>query len=195
VPARTDPRVEQSKALVREAAEALFLEEGFTGVTVEGVAARSGVARSTIYRHWRDRDALLAEVLASFPFAIEVPDRDLGAAERFRRVTRQLVVVLRDERWRRALPVMLDALVQHRNDLLVVLAATQHAQQRALSTVLADAIADGELPPDVDRIEVMMQLMGPLTVAAMFNPASLDDTLADRVVELFLASRRDGADR
>lgn len=192
MPERTDPRVEQSKALIREAAEAAFLEDGFTGVTVEGVAARSGVARSTIYRHWRDREALLAEVLASFPFTVEVPARDLGAAERFRLVTRQLVVVLRDERWRRALPVLLDALVQHRNDLLVVLATTQHAQQRAISTVLSDAIADGELPAGTDRIEVMMQLMGPLTVAAMFNPASLDDTLADRVVELFLASRGAG---
>lgn len=187
--ARTDPRVEQSKALVREAAEALFVELGFTGVTVEAVAARSGVARSTIYRHWPNRDALLAEVLASFPVTIEVPDRDLGAAERLRLVTRQLAAVLRDERWRRALPVMLDALVQHRNDLLLVLATTQHAQQRAISAVLGDAVADGELPEGIDRIEVMMQLMGPLTVAAMFNPASLDDALADRVVELFLASR------
>jgi AcrR family transcriptional regulator len=190
VPARTDPRVEQSKALVREAAEAVFLDEGFTGVTVEAVASRSGVARSTIYRHWANRDALLAEVLASFQVHIDIPDRDLGGPERFRQVTRQLVRVLRDERWRRALPVMLDALVQHRNDLLVVLITTQHAQQRAVSRVLGDAIADGELPPDTDRIEVMMQLMGPLTVAAMFNPDSLDDTLADRVVELFFASRR-----
>jgi AcrR family transcriptional regulator len=186
---RVDPRVEQSKALVRAAAEEAFLEGGFTGVTVDGVAARSGVARSTIYRHWPNRDALLAEVLGSFTVAIAVPPRDLGVEERLRLVVRQLAAVLADERWRRALPAMLDAMVQHRNELLVVMAATQHAQQRALTTVVADAIADGELPAGTDRLEVMRQLMGPLTVAAMFTPTSLDDALADRVVALLLAGR------
>jgi AcrR family transcriptional regulator len=50
--ARPDPRVAQTKKLVVEAAFGLISESGFAGATVERIAERSGVARSTIYRHW-----------------------------------------------------------------------------------------------------------------------------------------------
>ena len=86
------------------------------------------------------------------------PRRFRAVEERF--IAGNRVKLLRDGT--EAFPAMLDAMVQHRNELLVVMAATQHAQQRALTTVVADAIADGELPAGTDRLEVMRQLMGPL---------------------------------
>jgi AcrR family transcriptional regulator len=49
---RVDPRVEQTRRLVLEATFALISEAGFAGATVERIAERSGVARSSIYRHW-----------------------------------------------------------------------------------------------------------------------------------------------
>src|SRR5690242_20019705 len=49
---RPDPRVAQTKQLVLEAAFAVIAESGFAGATVERIAERSGVARSSIYRHW-----------------------------------------------------------------------------------------------------------------------------------------------
>jgi AcrR family transcriptional regulator len=50
--ARPDPRIAQTKKLVLEATFGLISESGFAGATVERIAERSGVARSTIYRHW-----------------------------------------------------------------------------------------------------------------------------------------------
>ncbi len=187
---RPDPRIEQSRTLVLDAAVALFLERGLAAVTMEGTATRSGVSRSTLYRHWPNRDALTADMFASFDFRIELPPRQLPTEERFRLVTRQLAEVLTDERWRRLQPVILDALLHHRNELLMTVARTQHAQQKVVSAILTDAIADGDLPPDTDRREVMLQLLGPLTMAATFDPAGVTPQLADRVVELFFASRR-----
>jgi len=46
---------------VLEAAAELIGECGFGRTSVEAISERSGVARSTIYRHWPERDALLFE--------------------------------------------------------------------------------------------------------------------------------------
>ena len=54
-----DPRVERTRRVVLDATIELIVEGGFTAVTIEAVAARSGVAKSTIYRHWPGRVELM----------------------------------------------------------------------------------------------------------------------------------------
>ncbi|WP_448006049.1 TetR/AcrR family transcriptional regulator [Agromyces bauzanensis] len=46
------------------AALQLFIEEGPEGATIERIAARAGVTRPTVYRRWKDRDALLVDAIA-----------------------------------------------------------------------------------------------------------------------------------
>ncbi|MEU4623545.1 TetR/AcrR family transcriptional regulator [Actinoplanes sp. NPDC023801] len=41
----------------------LLVEEGYEALTVDAVAARSGVHRTTVYRRWRDAGGLLADTL------------------------------------------------------------------------------------------------------------------------------------
>jgi AcrR family transcriptional regulator len=48
----------RSEQAILEATRALLAEVGVRGLTIEGVAARSGVAKTTIYRRWRDKDEL-----------------------------------------------------------------------------------------------------------------------------------------
>jgi AcrR family transcriptional regulator len=64
-PVRVDPRVARTREAVLSAAADLLAELGWGRVTVEAVSARSGVARTTIYRHWPDLHHLLAEALES----------------------------------------------------------------------------------------------------------------------------------
>ena len=53
-----DPRRTKSRARVLAAAVELLREVGLSGLTIEAVAARSGVAKTTIYRQFADRDEL-----------------------------------------------------------------------------------------------------------------------------------------
>ena len=55
---REDPRRAKSRARVLASAVELLREEGLSGLTIEAVAARSGVAKTTIYRQFADRDEL-----------------------------------------------------------------------------------------------------------------------------------------
>ncbi|WP_327684560.1 TetR/AcrR family transcriptional regulator [Streptomyces sp. NBC_00467] len=54
-------RSERSRRAIYEAALALVAEEGYTRTTIEGIAARAGVGKQTIYRWWPSKSAVLLE--------------------------------------------------------------------------------------------------------------------------------------
>lgn len=60
---RDDPRVTRSRAAALSAAREILRVEGWAGVTHAAVAARSGVGRTTLYRHWPDVPSLLRDVI------------------------------------------------------------------------------------------------------------------------------------
>ena len=55
-----DPSVDQ--AILRAALE-LFIEHGIAGATIEKIAKQAGVAKTSIYRRWTSREALLAQAI------------------------------------------------------------------------------------------------------------------------------------
>src|SRR5260370_41102014 len=81
-----DPRVERSRQLILRAALDELGEAGYGAFTIESVAARSGVAKSTIYRHWSDKLALIVGAFQTF-HEQQGPDVDSGSSrERLGRV-------------------------------------------------------------------------------------------------------------
>lgn len=56
-------RGERAESAITEAVLALVDEDGFAGLTIDGIAARAGVGKPTIYRRWPSKDALVAHVL------------------------------------------------------------------------------------------------------------------------------------
>lgn len=63
--ATVDPRIEHTRRVVLQASVEVVAERGFSAATIDAIAQRSGVARSTIYRHWPDRMGLLLEAVRS----------------------------------------------------------------------------------------------------------------------------------
>src|SRR3954447_13304576 len=62
------------RAVILDATRELLSEGGVQSLTVEGVAARAGVAKTTIYRRWRSRDELAFAVLLELVELLAVPD-------------------------------------------------------------------------------------------------------------------------
>jgi AcrR family transcriptional regulator len=84
----TDPRVAKTRAALGEAVLALAAEKPFADITIMEIAERAGVGYASFFRHYRDKDALLAEVadeLVDDLTAIIMPamqDEDTSAASR-----------------------------------------------------------------------------------------------------------------
>ena len=57
---RRDPEVDEA---ILDAALELFREDGFRGVTIEGVAGRAGVGKASVYRRYPTREALVVDAV------------------------------------------------------------------------------------------------------------------------------------
>jgi AcrR family transcriptional regulator len=68
---RGRPRSLKTQEAVFDAARALVEEGGYPAATIEAIAARSGVAKTTIYRRWPSRGALFVDLMA------QITERDL----------------------------------------------------------------------------------------------------------------------
>ena len=119
----TDPRVARSVEAVQAAALGLFVDGGPRAVTVEAVSDISGVAKTTIYRHWTDRAHLLADTYRACLPIVPSPPASLTPEQALRFVVRQLVAGVGTPPARPALPHL-------------------------ISTPL-DAVESRALPPDV----------------------------------------------
>lgn len=79
----TDARYERSRSAVHDAVCSVLVSDGIGGLTVDRLAAESGISRSTIYRNWPDMAALACEVFDALidRDAVDI-DRDVAAALR-----------------------------------------------------------------------------------------------------------------
>jgi AcrR family transcriptional regulator len=72
------PRSEASRQAILTAALALATETGYAGLTIEGIAARAGVGKQTIYRWWPSKADVLLEAGAA-EADLQVPVTDHGS--------------------------------------------------------------------------------------------------------------------
>lgn len=162
-----DPRVQRTRQRVLDAADSLLLEGGPRAVTVDAVVARSGVAKTTVYRHWPSHQDLLVDLYSKIAPVIEVPDPALSPVEALHAVCRAIAVALEDERWQRLLP----SLLLSKLELGTVAELKERIESQHVS-VIADVIqrvADaGRIT--VDSIEDHVQLLiGPLLTRSLMH--------------------------
>ena len=180
-----DPRVAHTRRLVLEAAASLLAEEGFDRLTLEELAERSGVARSTIYRNWDDRSELFAdafELLCSFP---EIPD--LGSMrDELRLLADELAGSLQSSEWAKALPSMIGA--AHRDDVLGAAQARFSEMRREMtSAIFRRAEERGELGRTHDLHELAELFAAPLFFRFLMSHQPLDEGFLARHVDRLVA--------
>lgn len=184
-----DPRVARSRAAVLEAGVDLLVEGGPNAVTVEAVSQRSGVAKTTIYRQWASREDLVVDVVGEIVTAAPPPPPDMAFEPALRTLIRANCENARDDRLRRAFPAMLLAKAQGQFELDRLRTQSEHDQRALLEGLVQRGVAEGHLAPDVTIEDAMLQLFAPLVlITCGFH--EFDDDVADRIVDLFLASHR-----
>ena len=184
-----DARVARSRAAVLAAATELLVEGGPAAVTVDAVSARSGVAKTTIYRHWDSRDDLLVSVLEDAAPVLPEPPDDVPFEQALRGLVDYVVDDLNDPRWQRMLPALL-MLKHHEAGVAEIEEGVNERQIAALDAVLERGRREGLVAPGVTPELASTQLFGPLLFALLTDMVALDDRLAAVVVDGFLATVR-----
>ncbi|MET0326170.1 MAG: TetR/AcrR family transcriptional regulator [Ilumatobacteraceae bacterium] len=178
----------RSRAKMLAAATELLVEDGPRGVTVDAVADRSGVAKSTLYRHWGSVHELLVDVMrCNVPDAVAI-DLDGGFDAALRAWIDHGVATLTAPEWACILPALLD-LRAHSPEIAELLGADFDAKLEVVASILDLGAAEGRLPVGLDPRLVTQTLIGPLVLAVLSGDENVGE-LAGYVVERFLASYR-----
>ncbi|MFD6415797.1 TetR/AcrR family transcriptional regulator [Streptomyces sp. NPDC060194] len=181
---RTDPRLERTRSKVLAAANDLLLELGFGEVTIDDISARSGVARSTLYRHWDTKDEILRDAFSfiALPEAGRPEGAGAGLCDELRHYTRVFARGLTDV-WGRAAATLAASAVDD-PDRRAVIATFRTGYVRDVGTLLERAAARGETVRGGPE-EVADRLLGPLFYRYLISHQPLDEAfLAPHVDEV-----------
>lgn len=74
-------RAERTRQSILEAAEALFAERGFAATRLEDIAEQVGIRRASMVYHFKDKQALYSEVLASLLHGFDAALRETVSIE------------------------------------------------------------------------------------------------------------------
>lgn len=177
-----DPRAQRSRHAVLAATYALLSERGVGGVSVDEVSRRCGVAKTTIYRHWPSRAALLLDACSTLNRPAPTPDTGSLRGD-LRLLADALANDLRSARWATVLPSILDgaerdpdfAQLHHQLHIGLIQPFTETAQR---------AQTRGDLGPGADTTaRLLAAVLGPLFYRRWFSRESLDSAFIDTVLD------------
>jgi len=177
--ARRGGRVRSSTAhaAVLSAAVKLLEEAGYRAISIEGIAARSGVAKSTIYRWWPGKAELVMEAYTQV-VARRVPDPDTGTVEGD--LTALLVDIYRVSRSPRRVAALQGMMAEAQLEPAFRESFRRWVQSRQdlVATILTRSISRGELPADLDLSHAIDLLFGPFWYRLLVGHAPLNPKLA-----------------
>ncbi len=181
----TDPRVERSRIVILAAAVGELADRGYGGVTIESVAARAGVGKSTIYRHWPDKLALIADAFETFHEQM-VPD--LGprsARESIVLLLGHVAEVVVDSTFSRCIPALIEGAERDaRGREFHHRYSTERRQ--ALVELVARGVADGEFAAGVDPELATAALLGTIFYRRLMTGVPFDPGDAGKLVDTVL---------
>ena len=186
-----DPRVVASRERVLAAALDLMTETGLGGLTIDDVSRRSGVAKTTIYRHWPNRTALIIDTCLQMTDGDEDPP-DTGSIEGdAKAILTELAELLFTARWSSITPSIVDA-AERDPKIAEVHGRLQRWHAAPLRAALERAVHRGEISADADLSAIAAALRGPLYFRRWFSREPIDENFLDLIIQSVLAGCRQG---
>jgi AcrR family transcriptional regulator len=185
-PGRGRPRDGALDERILEQLLVLLNSRGYAGLTLDELAVRSDVAKSTILRRWPSKAAVAAAGVERLALqSVDVPDSgtlrgDLsallhGARDTFGRGRGQFVPRLLRE-------------AGHHPEITDLLDAVLHTRRQAYRRVLARAVARGELDPSADQELLIDMLIGPLWTRLLITREPVTREYVDANVQAVLTA-------
>lgn len=181
------PRSEESRRAILTAAMDGLQEHGYAALTIEGIAARAGVGKQTIYRWWPSKaDVVLDAMLDLAETRITVPDEGSLPAD----LSAFLSATFRQHGQR---PVLIGLMAHALLDPVFAVAFRDRflfSRRAALRELLDRAITRGEIAADLDPELLIDVVYGVLWYRLLLDHAPLDETAGQQLASLVVRTVR-----
>jgi AcrR family transcriptional regulator len=179
--AALDPRVLVSRERVLTTTLDLLMETGLGELTIDDISRRSGVAKTTIYRHWANRSALVIDACSRMTDSEEAPPETGSLDGDLRTILTNIAGLLDTARWSSIVPSIVDA-AEHDPEFADIHSRIQHGHAAPLRAALDRAALSGEIPSTTDRDAIAAALLGPLFYRRWFSRQQIDAEFVDLIV-------------
>jgi AcrR family transcriptional regulator len=179
-------RSEEARQAVLEAADNLLAEVGFAGVTIEGIAARAGVGKQTIYRWWQSKTDVLMDAFLEDAIEYLVPQDSGDLSKDLRNHLSHLAKFLTQSDAGSVFRALAGQ-AQHDIKMANRFRKDYLGRQRDIDRVpILRAIERGELAADTDVELTVDQLVGPIYYRVLVTGESVDHKFTNGLVTAFL---------
>lgn len=180
------PRSEESRqSILRSTVKLLKRDGGFPELSIEAIAADANVGKTTVYRWWPTKAALVAEAFsASADQELRFPNT--GSVQKDMSLQmRQLIRIFRSKRGK----VVAALIAGGQSDPELIKAFRDRflwPRRKQAYKTLQRGIFRGELPTDSDLDLILDSLYGPIYMRFLIRHDKLNETFADEICELVL---------
>jgi AcrR family transcriptional regulator len=184
------PRSEESRqSILRSTLKLLKQPGGFPELSIEAIAADANVGKTTVYRWWPTKAALVADAFSSSAEE-ELQFQDTGSVRRDMSLQmRRLIRIFRSPRGK----VVAALLAGGQSDPKLIEAFRDRflwPRRKQAYQTLQRGIDRGELPVDSDFDLILDSLYGPIYMRFLIRHAKLDGAFADEICSIVLPDIR-----
>jgi AcrR family transcriptional regulator len=179
----------RTRLVILDTTADMLASNGYSSLTVEGIAAKCGVARSTIYRHWESvADIAMEAFLRIIGPAPPIPQTGNVRTDLVVNY-RRLVDGLANSRWGELLPSMLEASIQDKVFAQLLYKAFDSRRELGRQSLLK-GVDRGDLPAETNFEWLLDSITGPIYHRLFFTNRPLDEA---GMIEYWVNSAVDGA--
>lgn len=179
------PRSEEARRKALAAAMDVIVDKGVSNLTIEEVALRSGVAKTTIYRHWPERASLIVDTVRSTFEHVATPDTGSlrGDLEAY---FGGMVRADLSGKVGQLMPCLIDAAGRD-SEIELLLDRIAIERQQPILAIVAHAQARGELPEGLDTRVVVGTIVGPIVFRKLVWRQPLDAAYVSGCIDVAIA--------
>lgn len=187
---RVDPRISESRRRVLVAALEELAEVGYGGFAIESVCRRSGVAKSTVYRHWRGKLTLVGDALRSLNVqpgspVTGGPPPGQSPRERVVEIVRHLAIAFSGSTVAACTPALVDA-AEHETDIRDLFHEYNAERCQTLVDAVTDGVVSGAFPARVNPDLAAVAMAGAIVYRRLMTPTPMNPSDAEALVATVL---------
>jgi TetR/AcrR family transcriptional regulator, regulator of autoinduction and epiphytic fitness len=182
-----DPRITRSRQVILQAVLDELSEVGYGALTIESTARRAGVGKATIYRHWPDKIALIADAFKLLqrqrdPNLVNGPPR-----ENLERILRHVADVVSDSPFSSCLPALIEGAERDRAVRKFHHQFQAEARKPTIA-LISSGVATGDFPSRIDPEMAAFALLGAIFFCRLMTNAPFPEERVRDLVDTVFGS-------